>query len=80
MNVSFTFTRCLPLREFLRLLSIRVVVLIFLSRHTPRSLEFTIWFVPNLIGNAVAVSFVGLLLGPFYPIAMNVISGLLPRW
>ncbi|KAG8944998.1 hypothetical protein FRC04_001253 [Tulasnella sp. 424] len=44
------------------------------------ALEFTIWFVPSLIGNAVAVSFVGLLLGPFYPIAMNVISGLLPRW
>ncbi|KAG8944999.1 hypothetical protein FRC04_001254 [Tulasnella sp. 424] len=44
------------------------------------ALEFTVWFVPNLIGNAVAVSLVGLLLGPFYPIAMNVIAGLIPRW
>ncbi|KIO26091.1 hypothetical protein M407DRAFT_15159 [Tulasnella calospora MUT 4182] len=43
------------------------------------ALEFTVWFVPNLIGNAVAVSLVGLLLGPFYPIAMNVIAGLIPR-
>ncbi|KIO26092.1 hypothetical protein M407DRAFT_24649 [Tulasnella calospora MUT 4182] len=43
------------------------------------ALQFTIWFVPNLIGNAVAVSLVGLLLGPFYPIAMNVIAGLVPR-
>ncbi|KAG8909407.1 hypothetical protein FRC01_006960, partial [Tulasnella sp. 417] len=44
------------------------------------ALEFTVWFVPNLIGNAVAVSLVGLLLGPFYPIAMNIIAGLVPRW
>ncbi|KAG8932592.1 hypothetical protein FRC01_013087 [Tulasnella sp. 417] len=43
-------------------------------------LECVVWFVPNLIGNAVAVAFVGLVLGPFYPIAMNVVSGLLPRW
>lgn len=34
-------------------------------------LEITIWFVPSLIGNAVAVSLVGLLLGPFYPIVMS---------
>jgi len=30
-------------------------------------LEFVVWFVPSLVGSAVAVSFVGLLLGPFYP-------------
>ncbi|KAG8982132.1 hypothetical protein FRC05_000274 [Tulasnella sp. 425] len=43
-------------------------------------LVFVVWFVPNMIGDAVAASFVGLFLGPFYPIAMNVISGLLPSW
>ncbi|KAG8999477.1 hypothetical protein FRB93_013216 [Tulasnella sp. JGI-2019a] len=44
------------------------------------ALEFTIWFVPNLVGNAVAVSFVGLFLGPMYPISMNVATNILPAW
>ena len=43
------------------------------------SLEFTIWFVPSLISNAVAVSLVGVLLGPFYPICMRQCSRVLPR-
>ncbi|KAG8996985.1 hypothetical protein FRB90_012599, partial [Tulasnella sp. 427] len=53
---------------------------IYLYSILAMALELTIWFVPSLIGNAVAVSIVGLLLGPFYPIAMNVLAGLLPRW
>ncbi|KDR80389.1 hypothetical protein GALMADRAFT_223273 [Galerina marginata CBS 339.88] len=44
------------------------------------ALEFVIWFVPSLIGNAVAVSIVGVLLGPMYPIVMNQSSRILPRW
>ncbi|CAA7269995.1 unnamed protein product [Cyclocybe aegerita] len=44
------------------------------------ALEITIWFVPSLIQNAVAVSIVGVLLGPMYPIAMNQASRILPRW
>ncbi|KAF8155522.1 MFS general substrate transporter [Crassisporium funariophilum] len=44
------------------------------------AMEFTIWFVPSLVGNAVAVSIVGVLLGPMYPIAMNQASRILPRW
>ncbi|PPQ65345.1 hypothetical protein CVT26_000060 [Gymnopilus dilepis] len=43
-------------------------------------LEIIIWFVPSLIGNAVAVSIVGVLLGPMYPIVMNQSSRILPRW
>ncbi|KAG6918308.1 hypothetical protein DXG01_015400 [Tephrocybe rancida] len=43
-------------------------------------LEFIIWFVPSLIGDAVAVSIVGMLLGPMYPIAMNHAGRVLPRW
>jgi len=43
-------------------------------------LEITIWLVPSLIGNAVAVSIVGVLLGPMYPIVMNQASRVLPRW
>ena len=30
-------------------------------------LEVTVWAVPSLVENAIAVSFIGLLLGPMYP-------------
>ncbi|RXW14533.1 hypothetical protein EST38_g11321 [Candolleomyces aberdarensis] len=43
-------------------------------------LDFVIWFVPSLVGNAVVVSIIGLLLGPMYPIAMNQASRILPPW
>ncbi|CDO77090.1 hypothetical protein BN946_scf184473.g34 [Trametes cinnabarina] len=42
--------------------------------------EVTVWVVPSLIENAVAVSCVGLLLGPMYPILMNHSTTILPRW
>ncbi|CAE6440915.1 unnamed protein product [Rhizoctonia solani] len=42
-------------------------------------LELVIWLVPDIIGNAVAVSFVGVLLGPMFPIVMKVTSGLVPK-
>ncbi|KAF9528584.1 major facilitator superfamily domain-containing protein [Crepidotus variabilis] len=53
---------------------------LFLYTLLAIGLELTIWFVPSLIGNAVAVSIVGMLLGPMYPIAMNQASRVLPRW
>ncbi|KAG8895850.1 hypothetical protein FRC00_006805 [Tulasnella sp. 408] len=43
-------------------------------------LQFTVWFVPSLIQNAIAVSFVGLFLGSVYPVSINVAAGLLPAW
>jgi fucose permease len=43
-------------------------------------LEFVVWFVPSLIGDAAAVAIVGMLLGPIYPIVMNQSSKILPRW
>ncbi|KAI0656947.1 MFS general substrate transporter [Cubamyces menziesii] len=42
--------------------------------------EVTVWLVPSLIENAIAVSCVGLLLGPMYPIFMNQTTAILPRW
>ncbi|KAG8804515.1 hypothetical protein FRC17_005955 [Serendipita sp. 399] len=42
-------------------------------------LELVIWLVPSLIGNAVAVSIVGVLLGPMYPLCMNHAGRVLPR-
>lgn len=44
------------------------------------SLELVVWLVPSLIGDAIAVSFVGVLLGPIYPIVMNHSARILPQW
>ncbi|KAJ7165543.1 MFS general substrate transporter [Mycena crocata] len=44
------------------------------------ALELVIWLVPSLVGGAIAVSFVGLMLGPIYPIAMNHAGRVFPRW
>lgn len=40
--------------------------------------QFMVWFLPNVIGNAVAVAIIGFLLGPIYPCATGVFSKLLP--
>ncbi|KAJ5921143.1 MFS efflux transporter [Penicillium verhagenii] len=37
------------------------------------------WFIPNTIGQAVAVAIIGLILGPVYPCGAVVFSKLLPR-
>ena len=41
--------------------------------------QLLVWLVPNVVGEAVAVSIVGLLLGPVYPCAMAVFTRLLER-
>lgn len=41
--------------------------------------QLLVWLVPNVIGNAVAVSVVGLLLGPVYPCAQTIFVRLLPH-
>ena len=41
--------------------------------------QLLVWLVPNIVGDAVAVSFVGLLLGPVYPCATSVFSRLITR-
>ncbi|KAF9256760.1 MFS general substrate transporter [Marasmius fiardii PR-910] len=43
-------------------------------------LELVVWLVPSLIGGALAVSFMGFLLGPVYPVTMNYAGRTLPRW
>jgi len=43
-------------------------------------LEVTVWVVPSLIENAVAVALVGLVFGPMYPILMNYTTTILPKW
>ncbi|KAL8694848.1 MAG: hypothetical protein Q9218_000608 [Villophora microphyllina] len=41
--------------------------------------QLLVWFVPNVVGEGVAVSIVGLLLGPIYPASTAVFSKLLNR-
>ncbi|KAJ4323611.1 hypothetical protein N0V94_001804 [Neodidymelliopsis sp. IMI 364377] len=43
------------------------------------ALQLMSWLIPNVIGNAVAVSLLGLLLGPVYPCAQTIFSRLVPR-
>ena len=42
------------------------------------SLELVVWLVPSLIGGAIAVSFIGMFLGPIYPIVMNHAGAIFP--
>lgn len=41
--------------------------------------QLLVWLIPNVVGDAVAVSLLGLLLGPVYPLATGVFSKLLPQ-
>lgn len=43
-------------------------------------LLMVVWFVPSLIGNAIAISFIGFFLGPVYPIVMNHAGRIIPAW
>ncbi|OAX42435.1 MFS general substrate transporter [Rhizopogon vinicolor AM-OR11-026] len=43
-------------------------------------LQLVVWLVPSLIGGGVAISIIGILLGPMYPIAMNHTVRILPEW
>ncbi|THH32804.1 hypothetical protein EUX98_g1404 [Antrodiella citrinella] len=51
---------------------------IFLYVLIAITLELVIWLVPSIIGDALAVSLVGLVLGPIYPIVMNHSACILP--
>ncbi|TFK46868.1 MFS general substrate transporter [Heliocybe sulcata] len=53
---------------------------IFIYAALAIGLEITIWLVPNLYENAIAVSFIGLLMGPMYPILVDHATKILPRW
>ncbi|KAH8110061.1 MFS general substrate transporter [Phellopilus nigrolimitatus] len=63
---------------FNKLIGERRVIWIYIALCI--ALEITIWFVPSLVGNAIAVAFVGLFLGPIYPILINVAGRLVPHW
>ncbi|PSR77381.1 major facilitator superfamily domain-containing protein [Coniella lustricola] len=41
--------------------------------------ELLVWFVPNVVGDAVAVAIVGLLLGPVYPCAASIFMRTMSR-
>lgn len=52
-----------------------VIILVVLSI----GFQLLVWFVPNITGDAVAVSLIGLMLGPVYSSASTVFAQLLPR-
>lgn len=52
---------------------------VFLLVLGATAFQLLVWLVPNVIGEAVAVSIVGLLLGPVYPCATAVFSKLIPK-
>ena len=43
-------------------------------------LELVVWLVPSLVGGSVAISIIGVLMGPMYPIAMNHSGRIIPGW
>ncbi|KAI0819203.1 MFS general substrate transporter [Trametes gibbosa] len=53
---------------------------VFLYAVLAVGLELVVWLVPSLIGGGIAVSFVGVLLGPIYPIVINHAARVLPPW
>ncbi|KAK0234035.1 MFS general substrate transporter [Armillaria fumosa] len=53
---------------------------VFLYTLLAIALELTVWFVPSIIENGVAISFVGLLLGPMFPILVVHATRILPAW
>ncbi|EJD07347.1 MFS general substrate transporter [Fomitiporia mediterranea MF3/22] len=55
-------------------------LIIYIYTLLALGLELVVWLVPNLIADAVAVSFVGFVLGPMYPILMNETGRLVPQW
>lgn len=59
--------------------SIRHIHLYWLHPSCCR-LEVTIWVVPSLLENALAISAIGFLLGPMFPILMSYCTQVLPKW
>ncbi|KAG1901123.1 MFS general substrate transporter [Suillus fuscotomentosus] len=43
-------------------------------------LELIVWLVPSIIGGGVAISIIGIIFGPMYPIAMMHAVRILPEW
>jgi MFS family permease len=68
---------CFFLTHLALIIGERLFVVILISGTT--GLQLLAWLVPNVITNAVAVSILGLFLGPLYPCAQTVFSRLIPR-
>ena len=61
-------------------LSLRISFFRLLKLGVFSSLELIVWLVPSLIGGGIAISFIGFMLGPIYPIVMNHAARILPAW
>ncbi|KAJ7583269.1 major facilitator superfamily domain-containing protein [Mycena floridula] len=53
---------------------------LFLYFFIALGMELVIWFVPSVVGNAIAAALLGFIIGPWYPIAMNFAARIIPPW
>ena len=42
-------------------------------------MQILFWFIPNVVANAVVVSLLGFVIGPFFPAGLMIITKVLPR-
>ena len=53
--------------------------MIFILIASALALQFLFWFVPNIVADAVFMSVLGFCIGQFFPVAISVLTKLLPR-
>ncbi|KIY70492.1 MFS general substrate transporter [Cylindrobasidium torrendii FP15055 ss-10] len=53
---------------------------VFIYASIAIALQLTIWFVPSIIENALAIACIGVLLGPVFPILIAHASRIIPPW
>ncbi|KAF9528690.1 major facilitator superfamily domain-containing protein [Crepidotus variabilis] len=54
--------------------------IVFVYSFVAIGLQITIWLVPSIIENAIAMSLVGLVLGPIFPLLAQHMTRILPKW
>jgi len=42
-------------------------------------MQLMFWFIPDVVANAIVVSLLGFIIGPFFPAGVSVITKLLPK-
>lgn len=54
-------------------------IMIFIYIIIGLAMQLLFWFIPDVVANAVVVSLLGFVIGPFFPAGITVITKLLPR-
>lgn len=53
--------------------------MVFLYLALAVGLQLLFWFVPNIVANAVAISLLGFVIAPFFPVGLSILTRLLPK-